>query len=190
MTQPRGTRGLLPAAVLAALLVSRIAAAGNLPGMQFAWGENVGWLNFNPDQGPGVTLTDNALSGFAWGENIGWVNLSPDDGGVVHDGAGNFSGFAWGENVGWINFAPTGGGVFIDMLGRLRGYAWGENIGWITFNVAGNDAALIRTPAAPMMSAPGILLVILLLGLTGAWYLKRPLSTRGRISRASALLPT
>jgi hypothetical protein len=170
MTHHAHDRGrLLVAAVLAALLVSRIAVAGNLPGMQFAWGENVGWINFTPNQGPGVTLTNFALTGFAWGENIGWINLNPVTGGVMNDGFGHLSGFAWGENVGWINFS----GVFIDTTGHLRGFAWGENVGFITFDVPTNDSTGFRPLSVPMLSVGGILLAMLLLGLTGACSVKR-----------------
>lgn len=103
---------------------------------QYAYGENVGWLNFEPggNSGDGAEVTSSKVTGYAWGENIGWINLSPaTGGGVVNDGAGNLSGYAWGENVGWINFKPPGGGVTIDVNGDFNGRAWGENIGWIHF---------------------------------------------------------
>lgn len=112
-------------------------------GAQFAWGENVGWLNFEPSYGGGVQVSADKVEGFVWAENIGWINLSPAAyGGVTNDGSGNLSGFAWGENVGWINFAPvvpnnpTDYGVKIDGEGRFNGWAWGENIGWISFDAA------------------------------------------------------
>lgn len=112
--------------------------AGNVDpdsaGCNYAWAENVGWINFKPTWGPGVMVSDTAVSGKAWGENIGWVNLSPAQGGVVNNGYGTLSGYAWGENVGWINFKPAGGGVSIGSDGRFSGYAWGENIGWINFS--------------------------------------------------------
>lgn len=113
---------------------------------QFGWGENVGWLNFEPSEEPGVQVEGDKLTGFVWGENIGWVNLSCEttdycgtvDFGVVNDGDGNLSGFAWAENVGWINFDPDVPGdttnqykVSIDSEGKFSGWAWGENIGWI-----------------------------------------------------------
>jgi hypothetical protein len=115
---------------------------------QYAWGENVGWLNFEPSQGPGAQVSGDKATGFVWGENIGWISLSCEntsscgtvDFGVVNDGGGNLSGFAWGENVGWINFNPavpgdtTRYGVRIDGEGRFEGWAWGENIGWIRFD--------------------------------------------------------
>lgn len=101
---------------------------------QYAYGENVGWLNFEPGSngGSGAEVTNSAVTGYVWAENIGWINLSPVSyGGVANDGNGNLSGYAWGENVGWINFAPTGGGVTIGSDGIFDGWAWGENIGWI-----------------------------------------------------------
>ena len=117
---------------------------------QYAWGENVGWLNFEPGEGPGVHVDGDKLTGFVWGENIGWINLSCEttaycgtvDFGVVNDGNGNLSGFAWAENVGWINFNPVVPndpmhyGVTIDADGYFHGWAWGQNIGWIRFDSA------------------------------------------------------
>jgi len=115
-------------------------------GSQYAWGENVGWLNLEPggNGGPGVDVSDDWLSGLMWGENIGWIYLGPifgpgTIGGVLNiDGNGNLSGMAWGENVGWINFAPANGGDTVGVkvdpcTGKFSGYAWGENIGWINF---------------------------------------------------------
>jgi hypothetical protein len=119
---------------------------------QYAWGENVGWLNLEPDGdgGPGVEVEDWMLTGYMWGENVGWISLSCEnsfscatvDYGVTNDGNGNLSGYAWGENTGWISFScentATCGtvdyGVTIDpATGEFSGYAWGENIGWIDF---------------------------------------------------------
>ncbi len=115
---------------------------------KWAWGTNVGWVNFSADTG-GVTVYADHLEGYAWGENIGWIrlgtceseppctyaNTSASNYGVNNDGAGNLSGFAWSSNVGWINFDPEGGEqVKIDpSSGDFSGYAWGENIGWISF---------------------------------------------------------
>jgi len=111
---------------------------------QYAWGENVGWLNFEPSHGPGVTVSDSNLTGYVWAGNIGWINLDPNDTdpntGIKNDGSGNLSGYAWAENVGWINFNPQVPGdahhygVTIDQNGNFDGWAWGENIGWINFN--------------------------------------------------------
>ena len=91
------------------------------PDSHFAWGENVGWVDFIQ-----VGVTDDSLSGSAYGENIGWINME----GVTNNKEGILSGFAWGENVGYIDFSK----VTIDNHGYFIGSAYGENIGWITFN--------------------------------------------------------
>lgn len=111
----------------------------------YAWGENVGWIDFST-----ASVTDTALTGYAYGENIGWISLNCANDGtncnpsykVENDGAGNLSGYAWGENVGWINFDPvydgTHYGVKINTTtGLFSGWAWGENIGWIAFTDLG-----------------------------------------------------
>jgi hypothetical protein len=105
---------------------------------QYAYGENVGWINFEPDvNDAGAIVSREKVEGFIWAENIGWINLSPENyGGILNNGYGQLSGYAWGENVGWINFDPDYGGVSIDQNGNFNGYAWGENIGWINFNNA------------------------------------------------------
>ncbi len=112
---------------------------------QYAYGENVGWLNFEPDTGGGAQVASDKLTGYVWAENIGWVSLSCENTsscgtvsyGVTNDGSGNLSGYAWAENVGWINFDPKvpgdrrNYGVTIDANGNFDGWAYGENIGWI-----------------------------------------------------------
>jgi hypothetical protein len=136
-------RAFILAGGLATLLATAVVFAENIDpyedGSQYGYGENVGWLNFEPGQGPGVTVSGGKLTGFVWAENIGWINLDPNFGGVTNDGTGLLSGYAWGENVGWINFNPKMPsdpnyyGVTIDDEGNFSGWAWGENIGWIHF---------------------------------------------------------
>ena len=121
---------------------------------QYAWGENIGWVNAEPSGqgGPGAEVLDFNLIGWMWGENVGWINLSCQNNatcadssfGVANDGYGILSGFAWGENIGWINFSPTTClpdptcGVRIDAAtGYFQGRAWGENVGWISFSDGG-----------------------------------------------------
>src|SRR5262245_14738475 len=111
----RAIRWVGPAAAALAFL-GVVAAAGNIdPANKFAWGTNVGWINFNPTGG-GVTVCPDHLEGFAWAENAGWVrlgtfggcgahtytNASPADYGVNRDGSGKLAGYAWGTNVGWV----------------------------------------------------------------------------------------
>ena len=100
----------------------------NNEGYKYAWGENIGWINFGTSNG-NVHVTDSALSGYALSETVGWINLD----GVVNDGEGNLSGYAWGENVGYIKFNPTNGGVTINSSGEFSGSALSENVGWIIF---------------------------------------------------------
>ncbi|MCB2178361.1 sortase [bacterium] len=125
------------------------AATGYVdPTYKWAWGTNIGWINFSPTHG-GVTVYDDHLEGYAWAENIGWIRLGTYAGGGAHtyandaadtygvnnDGAGNLSGYAWGTNIGWVNFNPTHGGVTVDpTTGAFDGYAWAENVGWISFS--------------------------------------------------------
>jgi hypothetical protein len=129
------------------LLIAVSVYAGNIDPYQedskYAYGENVGWLNFDPSQGPGVIVGDGKVIGYLWQENIGWINLSPTHyGGVAYDSQWRLSGYAWSENQGWINFNPTVPGdhtrygVVIDGQGNFNGWAYGENIGWIRFDAA------------------------------------------------------
>lgn len=114
---------------------------------QYAYGENVGWMNFEPNTGDGVQVAFDKLTGFIWAENIGWISMSCENTsscatvsfGVTNDGSGNLSGYAWAENVGWISFScnntsycsTVNYGVTIDADGNFDGWAYGENIGWI-----------------------------------------------------------
>jgi len=130
------------------LMLLAPAAAENIDpnndSSQYAYAENVGWLNAEPngDGGDGVDVDGSGLSGYMWSESIGWISLSCTNlsscrtvnYGVTNDGCGMLTGSAWGENVGWVNFAPTPGGVSINpQTGEFSGTAWGENVGWITF---------------------------------------------------------
>src|SRR3989344_1583849 len=90
------------------------AATGTIDGTyKYAWGENVGWINFGTSEG-NVVVNDSELTGYAWGENIGWISLNCSNTSscwtvsyaVTNDTSGNLGGYAWSENQGWINFDP------------------------------------------------------------------------------------
>ena len=71
---------------------------GARPAYSNSGGEDAG-VNINPK---------GDLDGFAWGENIGWVNFNTlgalGDARARYDApAERFRGYAWGENVGWLN---------------------------------------------------------------------------------------
>jgi hypothetical protein len=138
-----GLGGLATGALLCAHAHAQDISAVN----KFAWGENVGFLNFADASEPVLVHTDH-LEGYVWGENIGWIHLGDGDApylntddtnyGINRDPAtGELSGFAWAENAGWINFQ---GGALADgnfarvADGRFSGFAWGENIGWINLD--------------------------------------------------------
>jgi hypothetical protein len=167
----------VPALPVAAVLVGACGALAspalaenmdpNADGSQWAYGENVGWINAQPlgPGGPGVQVGDFSLSGWMWGENIGWISLSCANTatcgaasyGVVNDGSGNLSGYAWSENAGWINFAPAGGGVSVDVAtGEFTGMAWAENAGWITVGSPGPGMgpSLMKTSWCSGLSGP------------------------------------
>jgi hypothetical protein len=166
----RQRRDLSPAILLLLIVLAAtdVVLAENMdPGnddSQYAWAENVGWINTEPsgDGGPGVQVDEFALSGWMWGENIGWISLSCEntaschvsDYGVTNDGVGTLRGYAWAENTGWISFscANTAScgtadyGVTIDpFTGDFGGDAWGENIGWATFASSGPYPYKVQT---------------------------------------------
>ena len=85
---------------------------------KYAWGENIGWINFACD-GCNVSVTDSSVSGNAWSTQYGWINLNPTNSGVTNNNEGALSGFAWSSNLGWIDF----NGVTIDSNGEFLGYA-------------------------------------------------------------------
>lgn len=147
--------------------------------IQYAYGENVGWFNAEPngDGEDGVEVTHAGLTGYIWAENIGWISLSCEntsscaavDYGVTNDGRGNLSGYAWGENVGWISFScentascgTVNYGVSVSpSTGQFSGYAWGENIGWINFKSTGTEPFGIMTAWRGIMAMPWLLLLL------------------------------
>lgn len=110
------------------------AAGGNTTG--FAWGENLGWVNFGSANGA-VTVSDATVTGYAWSQGFGWVNLGPftNATGVRNDGAGVLSGYAWSNQLGWLSMS----GVRIDtQTGLFVGTANSERIqaGRVAFSCA------------------------------------------------------
>ena len=121
-------------------------------GSGYAWGENLGWINFGCDN-CAVSITDSLVEGHAWSRAYGWINLSPENGGVVNDGEGNLSGYAWSSALGWINFS----GATIDASGVFAGMAGieGSNAGRINFACDNCDVSTDWRPAAVRSQAGG-----------------------------------
>ncbi|MCC6404785.1 MAG: hypothetical protein IT405_00085 [Candidatus Yanofskybacteria bacterium] len=151
---------LIGALVLCAVAVN-VAWALNIDSTsKYAWGENIGWVNFGTTEGD-VDVGSTTIDGYAWGENVGWISLTCSNTGTcgtVDYGLGftsrtsgddTVTGYAWGENVGWISFSCTNTsscatvnyGVTVNgTTGDFAGYAWGENVGWISFNCSNTSS--------------------------------------------------
>lgn len=95
-------------------------------------------INWAPT-GYGATVTDTTITGYIWGETVGWINLNPDQGGVTNTCDGELAGYAWGQNTGWINFAPTNATTAPNIdaaTGIISGQVWSQNYGWIELSSA------------------------------------------------------
>jgi hypothetical protein len=65
-----------------------------------ALSETTGWIYLNDITNDG----EGNLSGYGWGENTGFIKFNPTNGGVSINSSGEFTGSALGENIGWIIF--------------------------------------------------------------------------------------
>jgi len=113
----------------------------------YAWGENVGWINFGTTEG-NVHITSSGLNGYAWDSVYGWINLAPTGSGVVNDGNGNLSGFAWSAGTGFIDFT----GVIIDSSGKFSGQAFGATYGRLNFSCSTCNITTDWRPASTIVS--------------------------------------
>jgi hypothetical protein len=124
---------------------------------KYAYGANLGWMDWTGDNAHGVVIGEYVCSGYIYSANVGWINLgsglpangiqyqnnSASDFGVNNDGLGNLSGYAWGANIGWITFEQLYGKPKVNLLtGVLSGYVWCANCGWISLS---NAVAYLQT---------------------------------------------
>jgi hypothetical protein len=123
---------------------------------KYAYGGNLGWVNWAGDTANGAVIGDYVCSGYLYAANVGWINvgsglptngiryqnLAAGDFGVNHDSLGNLRGYAWGANIGWINFENTGAPAVSLTTGKLSGYAYSANCGWISLS---NAFAFVQT---------------------------------------------
>jgi Bacterial TSP3 repeat len=144
------------------LLTSHAATTIN-PTNSFAYGANLGWMDWRGDTNHGAVIGEYVCSGYVYSANAGWINLgsgAPTNGvyyqnlaaadfGVNQDGLGNLRGYAWGANIGWVNFENTGAPRVDLKTGQFSGYAYSANCGWISLS---NALALIQTDTI----APGV----------------------------------
>lgn len=58
-------------------LVGVVYAAGNIDATnKWAWGTNIGWINFDPSHSQvTINTSTSKFDGYAWGENVGWIHF-------------------------------------------------------------------------------------------------------------------
>ena len=150
---------ILLAAIAAGLHVSASLRAATTidPVNRYAWGANIGWMDWVANTNTGAVIGDYVCSGYVYSGNVGWINLgsgsptngiqyqnlSTNDFGVNNDGLGDLTGYAWGANIGWITFEQTYGKPKVNLVtGALSGYIWSANCGWISLN---NSEAYVQS---------------------------------------------
>lgn len=128
---------------------------------RFAYGANIGWINWRGDIANGAVIGEFICSGYIYSANVGWINLgsgtaangiryqnlAAGDFGVNHDGAGNLRGYAYGANIGWVKFEDLGAPKIDLKTGNMSGFAYGANVGWISLS---NAQALVQTDSIRM----------------------------------------
>jgi len=136
--------------VLCHASVSARAATTIDAASKYAYGANLGWLDWRGDTNNGAVIGDYVCSGYIYSANVGWINLgngipangvqylnnSATDFGVNRDAAGNLRGYAYGANIGWIAFESTGAAKMDLLTGNFSGYAYSANCGWISLSNA------------------------------------------------------
>jgi hypothetical protein len=122
----------------------------------YAYGANVGWMDWRGDTNNGAVIGEYVCSGCLYAANVGWINLgngsppggiyysntSAGDWGVNQDGLGNLRGYAYGANIGWIAFEATGAPKVDLCTGNFSGSVWSANCGWISLS---NAVAYVQT---------------------------------------------
>src|ERR1041385_2973232 len=149
-------QGILIPLVLTGSMAAALGATTINPTNKFAYGANLGWMDWRGDTNSGTVIGEFVCSGYLWAANVGWIHLgsnapangvqyqnnSATDYGVNHDGQGNLRGFAYGANIGWVNFENTGAPKVDLKTGRLSGSIYSANCGWISLN---NAFAFVQT---------------------------------------------
>ena len=131
----------------------------------FAYGANLGWVDWRGDTSHGAVIGTNICSGYIYSANFGWISLgngspvnglyyqnnSASDFGVNVDSSGNLRGFAYGANIGWITFTNFGAPQVDLATGKLSGSVWSANWGWISLS---NVEAYVQTSPIQQSSPP------------------------------------
>ena len=154
------------------------------PVNRYAYGANLGWMDWRGDTNNGTIIGEYVCSGYIYAANVGWINLgsgaptngiryqnlSASDFGVNHDGLGNLRGYAYGANIGWVNFETNGAPKLDLVTGKLSGSIYSANCGWISLS---NIFAFVQTDViAPGADTDGD-------GIADAWELTHTNSLSG-----------
>jgi hypothetical protein len=136
---------------------ARLHAATTIdPANRYAYGANLGWVDWRGDTANGAVIGEYVCSGYIYSANVGWINLgsgapangiqyqnnSGTDFGVNQDGHGNLRGYGYGANIGWVNFETNGAPKFSFISGKFSGSIYSANCGWISLS---NASAFVQT---------------------------------------------
>lgn len=108
----------------------------------YAWNENIGWIDFNPATFDSATDTFQGIATIVAFDDAGQDgdlilqgDCTPSCGGfgVSINGSNQIVGYAWNSIIGWVEFAPAFGGVYYSpaVNPSTSGYAWNDLVGWI-----------------------------------------------------------
>lgn len=113
-----------------------VNAMNIVAGSNFAFWEDIGFINLAPSIPEAVEVTGTGIVWDAWSTNFGFIDFSPTNGWVTLENrfvgqacTSILSGEAWSTNLGWIDFDN----VTIDSAGIFRWVASGINSGDIFF---------------------------------------------------------
>ena len=122
---------------------------GNLRG--YAYGANLGWVNFETNGAPKVNLLNGQLSGYIWSANCGWISLSNSVAYVQTDAIRKGALSTNGLPIAWLlaNFGTTNINASADPTGK------GNSIGqdYLAGTDPNNKNSILRITAESF--APG-----------------------------------
>jgi len=120
--------------------IPKVSCGRNCKVMGYAWSENIGWIDFNPQDHCEIDYSAASCNDpgggtggvFRFGKNLkGWARIVSIAKASAINNAGGWQG--------WISFSSdtSGGGVnygvTINRDNTLSGYAWSDELGWIDF---------------------------------------------------------
>jgi len=139
---------------LASLVVSSFSGTTIHEANKYAYGANLGWVNWQADTNQGAWVGQLFCTGYLWSANCGWISLghgptnafrysntSANDFGVNVEG-NRLVGYAYGANIGWLAFESNGNPRVDLITGALHGHAYAANAGWIQLS---NQVAYVQT---------------------------------------------